>query len=140
VIRSRLFATGKESLGMDNILHKTINAFNRRDFSEAVRQSAEGLTFARGRDEAFWMGLLDACEGYEHLVGGRMMKAEAKLIASMQKLRNFGFRYNDFEVTAALAGIRLAVEEIRAVKQEKKKIFDVSLLPQLRLAAKADIH
>jgi len=125
---------------MDIILHKTINAFNRRDFSEAVRQSAEGLAFARGRDEAFWMGLLDACEGYEHLAGKRMLKAEAKLIASMQKLRNFGFRHNDFEVTAALAGIRLAVEEIRAVKHENKKVFDVSILPQLRLAAKADDH
>jgi len=125
---------------MDIILHKTINAFNRRDFSEAVRQSTEGLAFARGRDEAFWMGLLDACEGYEHLAGQRMLKAEAKLIASMQKLRNFGFRHNDFEVTAALAGIRLAVEEIRAVKHENKKVFDVSILPQLRLAAKADDH
>ncbi len=123
---------------MDTILNKTIDAFNRRDFSEAARQSAEGLAVASGRDEAFWMGLLDACEGYEHLVGKRMLKAEAKLVASMQKLRNFGFRYNDFEVTAALAGIRNAVEEIRAVKQENKKIFDVSLLPQLRLAAKAD--
>ena len=125
---------------MDIILHKTINAFNRRDFSEAVRQSTEGLAFAKGRDEAFWMGLLDACEGYEHLVASRMLKAETKLIASMQKLRNFGFRHNDFEVTAALAGIRLAVEEIRAVKHENKKVFDVSILPQLRLAAKADDH
>jgi len=125
---------------MDTHLHNTINAFNRRDFREAVRQSTEGLAIARGRDEAFWMGLLDACEGYEHLVGMRMLKAEAKLIASMQKLRNFGFRHNDFEVTAALAGIRLAVEEIRAVKHDNKKIFDVSLLPQLRLAAKADDH
>jgi len=123
---------------MDTILHKTINAFNRRDFREAVRQSAEGLAVAKGRDEAFWMGLLDACEGYEHLTGQRLLKAETKLIASMQKLRNFGFRYKEFEVTAALAGIRTAVEEIRAVKQEHKKIFDVSLLPQLRLAAKAD--
>ena len=125
---------------MDNILHKTINAFNRRDYREAVRQSSEGLAFARGRDEAFWMGLMDACEGYEHLAGNRMLKAEAKLVASMQKLRNFGFRYNDFEVTAALAGIRKAVEEIRAVRLDQKKIFDVTLLPQLRLAAKADIH
>jgi hypothetical protein len=125
---------------MDIILHKTINAFNRRDYSEAVRQSTEGLAFARGRDEAFWMGLLDACEGYEHLAGKRILQAEAKLIASMQKLRNFGFRHNDFEVTAALAGIRLAVEEIREVKQENKKVFDVSILPQLRLAAKADDH
>lgn len=125
---------------MDNILHKTINAFNRRDYLEAVRQSSEGLALARGRDEAFWMGLLDACEGYEHLAGNRMLKAETKLVASMQKLRNFGFRYNDFEVTAALAGIRMAVEEIRAVRLDQKKIFDVSILPQLRLAAKADIH
>ncbi len=125
---------------MDNILHKTINAFNRRDYIEAVRQSSEGLALAKGRDEAFWMGLLDACEGYEHLAGNRMLKAETKLVASMQKLRNFGFRYNDFEVTAALAGIRGAVEEIRAVRMDPKKIFDVSLLPQLRLAAKADIH
>jgi hypothetical protein len=125
---------------MDTILHKTVNAFNRRDYTEAVRQSTEGLAFARGRDEAFWMGLVDACEGYEHLVGNQLLKAETKLVASMQKLRNFGFRYNDFEVTAALAGIRLAVEEIRAVRQENKKIFDVSLLPQLRLAARADIH
>ncbi len=125
---------------MDNILHKTINAFNRRDYLEAVRQSSEGLALARGRDEAFWMGLLDACEGYEHLAGNRMLKAETKLVASMQKLRNFGFRYNDFEVTAALAGIRMAVEEIRAVRLDNKKIFDVSILPQLRLAAKADIH
>ena len=125
---------------MDINLHKTINAFNRRDFSEAVRQSTEGLAVAKGRDEAFWMGLVDACEGYEHLVGKRMLKAEAKLIASMQKLRNFGFRHNEFEVTAALAGIRLSVEEIRGVKQNQKKIFDVSLLPQLRLAARADIR
>ena len=123
---------------MDTHLHKTIDAFNRRDFSEAVHQSTEGLALAKGRDEAFWMGLLDACEGYEHLVGQRMLKAEAKLIASMQKLRNFGFRHKEFEVTAALAGIRLSVEEIRGVKQNQKKIFDVSLLPQLRLAAKAD--
>jgi len=125
---------------MDNILYKTINAFNRRDYGEAVRQSSEGLAIARGRDEAFWMGLMDACEGYEHLAGNRMLKAEAKLVASMQKLRNFGFRYNDFEVTAALAGIRKAVEEIRAVRLDSKKLFDVTLLPQLRLAAKADIH
>ena len=123
---------------MDINLHKTINAFNRRDYSEAVRQSAEGLAVAQGRDEAFWMGLLDACEGYEHLAGKRMLKAEAKLIASMQKLRNFGFRFENFEVTAALAGIRRAVEEIRTVRSSSRRVFDMSLLPQLRLAAKAD--
>jgi len=125
---------------MDTILYNTVSAFNRRDYREAVRQSSEGLAEARGRDEAFWMGLLDACEGYEHLAAKRLLKAETKLIASMQKLRNFGFRYNDFEVTAALAGIRMAVEEIRTVKMDNKKVFDVSLLPQLRLSARADIQ
>ena len=49
-----------------------------------------------------------------------------------------GFRYESFEVTAALAAIRLAVEEVRAVRAGRKKVFDVSIVPQLRLAAKAD--
>ena len=124
----------------DNALQRLVRSFNQRHFDKATGHAADGLATAQGRDEAFWMGLMDACEGYEHLAGNRMLKAESKLVASMQKLRNFGFRYNDFEVTAALAGIRLAVEEIRAVRLDQKKIFDVSLLPQLRLAAKADIH
>jgi hypothetical protein len=123
---------------MNTVLHNTVRAFNCRDYSEAVRQSQEGLAGAQGQDEAFWMGLVEACEGYEHLCAKQLLKAETKLVGSMQKLRNFGFRHHNFEVTAALAGIRLAVEEIRAVRQERKKIFDVSLLPQLRLAARAD--
>lgn len=118
-------------------LHATVAAFNRRNFKEAVRHSSEGLATARGRDEAFWMGLLDACEGYEHLAAMDFNRAEPKLIASMHKLRNFGFRYNEFEVTVALAGIRLALEEIRNVRGESGRVFDVSLLPQLRLAEKA---
>ena len=84
------------------------------------------------------MGLNEACEGYAMIMDGRLDRAEQKLVAAMQKLRNFGFRYGNFEVTAALAGVRKAVEEIRAVRSRDKRIFDVSLLPQLRLAAKAD--
>ena len=84
------------------------------------------------------MGLLEACQGYALLDQGQMAQSERKLVASMEKLRNFGFRYYNFEVTAALAGIRLAVEEIRAVRSRNKKKFDVSLLPQFRLAAIAD--
>ena len=42
------------------------------------------------------------------------------------------------EVVTALAGVRLGVEEIRAVRCRRKKAFDMSLLPQLRLAAAAD--
>jgi drug/metabolite transporter (DMT)-like permease len=41
-------------------------------------------------------------------------------------------------LAVALAGIRLAVEHIRLVQGGKHKVFDVSLHPTLRLAAKAD--
>lgn len=123
---------------MNDILNRTIDAFNERRFGEACNLSAEGLSTAQGQDEVFWMGLLDACEGYEFIVADQLLKAERMLIASMQKLRNFGFRYDNFEVTTALAAIRRSVEEIRIVRQGGRRIFDVSILPQLRLAAKAD--
>lgn len=119
-------------------MEKTIKAFNARLWGEAVQESAEGLAFAQGRDEVFWMGLHEACQGFALLDQGQLANAERKLVASMEKLRNFGFRYNNFEVTAALAGIRLSVEELRAVRNRQKKVFDVSLLPQFKLAARAD--
>lgn len=121
-----------------DVLQRLVRAFNLRKYDRAVGHAAEGLATAHGREEAFWMGLHDACEGYVDLDKGQMDRAEAKLTQSMQKLRNFGFTYENFEVTAALAGIRRAVEEIRAVRGNNKRVFDVSLLPQLRLAAKAD--
>ena len=123
---------------IDGILESTVKSFNLRQYKEAVRHSAEGLTFAKGREEAFWMGLNEACEGYELLSEKKIVKAEIKLVAGMEKLRNFGFEYNNFEVTVALAGIRLAIEEIRAVRSQNKKVFDVSIVPQFKLAAKAD--
>jgi hypothetical protein len=119
-------------------LNQTVAAFNIRKYDHAARQAAEGLATAQGRDEAFWMGILETCEGFSLLQAKNMMKAEQKLIAAMEKLRNFGFRYNSFEVTASLAGTRRCVEEIRLTRQHKSKKFDVSLLPQMRLAAKAD--
>ena len=120
------------------ILESTVKSFNQRLYVDAARHSAEGLSFASGQDEAFWMGLNEACEGYALLEGNQIAKAEKKLVAAMEKLRNFGYRYNNFEVTVALAGIRLAIEEIRAVRSQRKKVFDVSIVPQFRLAAKAD--
>lgn len=119
-------------------LNLTIAAFNTRRYKDAAQQAAEGLATAQGRDEAFWMGLVETCEGFALLQDKKMLKAEKRLIAAMEILRNFGFRYNNFEVTAALAGTRRCVEEIRLTRQAKNKMFDVSLLPQLRLAAKAD--
>lgn len=123
----------------DNHMEKTVKAFNARMWEMAVNQSAEGLAMAQGRDEVFWMGLHEACQGYALLDEGQLARAETKLVAAMEKLRNFGFRYNNFEVTSALAGIRLAVEEIRAVRNRNKRVFDVSLLPQFKLAARADL-
>ena len=122
----------------DQNLQETVKAFNLRNYPAAVKASAEGLAMAQGRDEAFWMGLHEACEGYALLSQNQLAKAESKLVSSMQKLRNFGFQYNNFEVTGALAGIRLAVAEIRAVRAKNRRVFDVSLLPQFRMAAKAD--
>ncbi len=119
-------------------LNQTVSAFNLRRYEDAARQAAEGLATAQGRDEAFWMGILETCEGFALLTDQQMLKAERKLVGAMEKLRNFGFRYNNFEVTASLAGTRRCVEEIRLTRQVKNKLFDVSLLPQMRLAAKAD--
>ena len=120
------------------ILENTVKSFNQRMYKDAVRHSAEGLSFANGQDEAFWMGLHETCEAYELLEMNQIAKAEIKLVASMEKLRNFGFRYQNFEMTVALAGIRRALEEIRAVRGQRRKVFDVSIVPQFRLAAKAD--
>jgi len=120
------------------MLANMVKSFNLRDYDGAVRHSAEGLALSEGRDEAFWMGLNETCEGYALIADKQMARAETKLVGAMEKLRNFGFRYESFEVTAALAAIRLAVEEVRAVRAGRKKVFDVSIVPQLRLAAKAD--
>jgi len=119
-------------------LNQTVSAFNKRRYADAARHAAEGLAIARGRDEAFWMGILETCEGFALLQENSLLKAESKLVAAMEKLRNFGFRYQSFEVTASLAGTRRCVEEIRLTKQSRTKIFDVTLLPQLRMAARAD--
>jgi hypothetical protein len=121
-----------------DVLQLTIRAFNLRRYDQAVQHSAAGLDTARGRDEAFWLGLHEACEGYGFVSRGQLDRAESKLIGAMQKLRNFGFRYENFEVTVALAAVRRAVEEIRTVRAGHKRLFDVSIVPQWRLAAKAD--
>ncbi len=123
---------------MSDVLNRTVSAFNNRNFTLASKLAAEGLAGAQGRDEVFWMGLLEACEGYQLVSQKQMLEAERKLVASMQKLRNFGFRYKNFEITVALAGIRAGVERIRSVQNGKHRVFDVSLHPTLRLAAKAD--
>ncbi len=122
----------------DQILERTVAAFNQRDFAKAAEISAAGLEDVQGADEAFWLGLHEICLGYSLVMNRKLALAERKLVGAMEKLRNFGFRYENFEITSALAGVRLGVEEIRAVRSRRKKVFDISLLPQLKLAAKAD--
>ncbi len=123
----------------DIYLQKTVTAFNNRMFSQAVEHSEQGLNESFGRDEAFWLGIHEMCNGFAQVMDGNMVGAEKILVAAMQKLRNFGYRFNNFDVTCALAAIRLAVQEIRVVRQGYKRAFDTSLLPQLRMAAKADL-
>ena len=102
----------------DTVLHQMVSSFNSRSFDAATRHAAEGLATAQGREEAFWMGLHEACAGYVDLDAGRYDRAESLLVSSMQKLRNFGFRYENFEVTVALAGIRCAVARHNPMKVE----------------------
>ncbi len=121
----------------DAALNRTITAFNNRNFKAATREAAGGLAGSVGSDEAFWMGLQETCEGFSYLMDGKYAHAERSLVMAMRTLRNFGFRYGNFEVTSALAGIRRSVEEIRLVRTGGK-VFDLSLLPRIKLAAKAD--
>jgi hypothetical protein len=120
----------------ERILADLVAAFNRRDFAQAGREAAEGLLRASGRDEIFWLGLGDASEGFRCLLADQPQAAEQHLIAAMHSLRNFGFNYNGFQITVLLAGLRRCAEEIRLVRAQHKRVFDITLLPQLRLAVK----
>ena len=41
-------------------------------------------------------------------------------------------------MTSVLAGLRQGIEEIRSVREKRKTNFDVTLLPNIKMAAKAD--
>jgi hypothetical protein len=122
----------------DSILETLVVYFNRREFDAAAGQAAEGLLRVEGRDEVFWMGLGDACEGFGSLLAGDPDLAEQRLVAAMHNLRNFGFAYQGFQVTGLLAGLRRCAEEIRLVRGKNKRVFDITLLPQLRLAEQVE--
>jgi len=120
----------------ERILAELVAAFNRRDFRRAAGHAAEGLLRAKGRDEVFWMGLGEACEGFGCLLDDRADAAEQHLMVAMHNLRNFGYSYQGFQITPLLAGLRRGAEEIRVVRSRHKRVFDITLLPQLRLAVK----
>jgi hypothetical protein len=120
----------------DRIMANLVSAFNRRDFAHAAGQAAEGLLHSKGRDEVFWLGLSEACEGFGALMDEQPQAAEQHLMAAMHSLRNFGYSYQGFQITVLLAGLRRCAEEIRLVRARQKRIFDITLLPQLKLAAR----
>jgi hypothetical protein len=115
-------------------LDALVTAFNRREFTTAAGHAAEGLLQAAGQDEVFWLGLGEACEGYARLMADEPDAAEQHFVTAMHNLRNFGYSYRGFQVTALLAGLRRCAEEIRQVRSLSKRRFDITLLPQLRLA------
>ena len=120
------------------LLERSVTAFNGRRYLEAAAAAREGCALAPpGRDALFWNGLQEACLGFGLLMEGKLVPAELKMVAAIEKLRNFGYLYQDIEVTSVLAGLRLGVEEIRNVREKRKTAFDVTLLPSLKLAARA---
>lgn len=122
----------------DDILHLTVAAFNDRRYEEASILAQKALADASGKDELFWLGVYETCLGFSLVMNNNLSEAERNLVAAMEKLRNFGFRRQDLEVTSVLAGIRRGIEEIHSVLGERKRIFDVSILPRLKLSAEAD--
>lgn len=123
----------------EQILEATVAAFNRRRFAQAAELAAQGCQAAQGRDEVFWRGLEQMCRGFAFVLAGQFPASEPHLVAAIEKLRTFGFRYQNFDVPVALAGLRRVLEEGREVSAGRKRTFDVTLLPALRLAARADL-
>lgn len=122
----------------DDLLARTVSAFNARRFDDAARLAAQGMTGAVGRDELFWMGLHETAQGFALLMAERPAQGEKQMIAAMERLRVFGYRYQNIEVTSVLAGLRCGIEEMRAVSDGRKRRFDTTLLPQIKLAERAD--
>lgn len=122
----------------DDVLERTVTEFNQRHYAAAAAAAGEGCARAEGRDELFWSGLHETCLGFALIMEKQWGRAEAKLAAAIEKLRTFGYRYQNLEVTSVLAGLRQGVEEVRAVREKRKTMFDVTLLPNLKMSAKAD--
>ena len=121
-----------------DLMTNAVTAFNNRRYADAVAMTAAGMRSAVGRDELFWMGLHEASQAFTDISDNNLVQAEGRLVAAMEKLRHFGYRYRSLEVTSILAGLRCGLEEVHAVNDGRHRIFDVSLLPQIKMAAKAE--
>lgn len=117
---------------------ETVEAFNTRRYDAAADLASAMQARSVGQDEVFWMGLAETCRGFSLIMGGELRKAQPLLVAAMEKLRNFGFRHQELEVTSVLAGLRRGIEESRMVLDKEKRTFDLSLLPKLKMSARAD--
>ena len=125
---------------LPELLESAVTDFNARRYAEAERTARDAAALAQaagGREAVFWTGLHETCAGFALLMDHKLGPAEAKMAAAIEKLRNFGYLYNELEVTSVLAGLRQGVEEIRHVRAKRKAQFDVTLLPNLKMAAKA---
>jgi len=120
-----------------DLLTDAVTAFNNRRYTDAARITAGGVRQSVGKDELFWIGLNEACQAFESIAANKLAPAEDKLVAAMEKLRHFGYRYQGLEVTSVLAGLRRGLEETREVRAGRRSMFDVSLLPQIKMAARA---
>ncbi len=121
-----------------DLLTDAVTAFNNRRYAAAGKLTAAGLRTAVGREELFWIGLSETCQAFDHIANNQLVPAEGMLVSAMEKLRHFGYRYQSLEVTSVLAGLRRGLEEVRAVRSGRRRIFDMSLLPQIKMAAKAE--
>lgn len=117
---------------------ETVEAFNARRYDRAADLAAAMRARSVGRDEVFWLGFHETCRGFSLVMVGELHNAQPLLVAAMEKLRNFGFRHQELEVTSVLAGLRRGIEESRMVLDKEKRTFDLSLLPKLKMSARAD--
>lgn len=120
---------------MNNALTAFVTAFNNRDYETAHNLAVAQHEQSVDKDSLFWDGICEMCSGFMAINKVDLETAEPLLVSSMGKLRNFGFKYGDFEITSALAGMRRGYDELRRVAENEGTVFDVTMLPKLKLSS-----
>ncbi|MBT4291982.1 hypothetical protein HOD41_04770 [bacterium] len=120
---------------MNNELTVFVTAFNNRNYETAHNLAVAQHEQSIDKESLFWDGICEMCCGYIAISKADLETAEPLLVSSMGKLRNFGFKYGDFEITSALAGMRRGYDELRRVAENKGTVFDVTMLPKLKLSS-----
>jgi len=120
---------------LNNELIAFVTAFNNRDYETAHNLAVAQYQQSIEKDSLFWDGICEMCTGFIAINKAELEIAEPLLVSAMGKLRNFGFKYGDFKVTSALAGMRRGYDELRRVAENDGTFFDVTLLPKLKLSS-----